>query len=123
MTDLALVQEATRKSGVVWLHVAGHAPRAVWHVWYDGADYVLHGGGEQDVPGLAEARTVAVTVRAKSNGAGVVTWPATVARVDADSDEWATVEPLLRKARWHAEPDPTGRWRTTSTLARLTPER
>lgn len=116
-----LVHEATRKSGVVWVRVPGHPPRVVWHVWHDGADFVLHGGGEQDVPGLAEATTAEVTVRAKSNGAGIVTWQADVTTIQADSDAWTALEPLLRKARLHAEPDPTGRWRTESQLTRLTP--
>lgn len=121
MADPALVHEASRRSGVVWVRVGGRAPRAVWHVWHEGADFVLHGGGEQEVPGLAEAATAEVTVRAKSTGAAVVTWPAVVSTVAPGSDAWAAVEPLLRKARWHAEPDPTGRWRTAATLSRLSP--
>lgn len=121
MADPSLVHEATRRSGVVWVRVGGRAPRVVWHVWYEGADYVLHGGGEQEVPGLADAATAEVTVRANSNGAAVVTWPATVTTVEPDGDDWKAVEPLLRKTRWHAEPDPTRRWRTQATLSRLSP--
>lgn len=121
MTVPPLVHEATRKSGVVWVRVPGHSPKVVWHVWYDGADYVLHGGGEQDVPGLADATTVEVDVRAKSNGAGILTWAADVTTVAPDSDAWGALEPLLRKARLNAEPDPTGRWRSESQLSRLTP--
>ncbi len=116
-----LVHEATRKSGVVWVSVATHAPRAVWHVWHGGADFVLHGGGEQDVPGLGEARAAEVTVRSKHTGAGLVTWSADVAAIPVGSDEWLALEPLLRKARLHAEPDPTARWREHSALSRLTP--
>lgn len=116
MTVPPLVHEGMRKSGIVWV---GEPPRAVWHVWHDGADYVLHGGGEQDLPALGASTTV--HVRAKSTGAGLVTWLATVASVDPASEEWAAVEPLLRKARLHAEPDPSARWRGTSTLTRLTP--
>jgi hypothetical protein len=121
MTVPPLVHEATRKSGVVWVHVPGYAPRVVWHVWHDGADFVLHGGGEQAVPGLGGASTADVSVRSKSNGAGIVTWSATVTAVAPDSDEWTALEPLLRKARLNAEPDPTDRWRSQSQLTRLTP--
>lgn len=121
VTDPAVVREATRKSGVVWVHVDGHPPRAVWHVWDGDADYVLHGGGEQVVPGLAEAAQAEVSVRAKSNGAGILTWLADVTTVDPAGEQWATVEPLLRKARLHAEPDPSARWRRTATLSRLSP--
>lgn len=121
MTVPPLVDEVTRKSGVVWVRVPGHPPKVVWHVWYDGADYVLHGGGEQDVPGLADATTVEVDVRAKSNGAGILTWAADVTTVAPDSDAWDVLEPLLRKTRLNAEPDPTGRWRSESQLSRLRP--
>lgn len=121
MTLDPLMDEAMRRSGVVWVSVPGRAPRVVWHVWHDSADHVLHGGGEQDVPGLAEAATAEVTVRVKSTGANIGTWSALVSVVEPGSDDWAALEPLLRKARWHAEPDPTERWRTGSTLTRLTP--
>lgn len=110
----ALVHEGMRRTGVVWVD-----GRVVWHVWTGGADYVLHGGGEQVLPPLGPTATVAV--RAKSTGAGLVTWTAQVEEVEPGSAEWAAVEPLLRKARLHAEPDPTPRWRTTSTLTRLSP--
>jgi hypothetical protein len=120
VTVPAIVHEATRKGAVVWVS-AGRAPKPVWHVWHDGADWVLHGGGEQQVDGLADATSATVGVRAKSNGAGLVTWVASVTTVDPTSEEWAAVEPLLRKARLHAEPDPTARWRAGSTLSKLTP--
>ncbi len=121
MPDPALVAEACRKSGVVWLTVGDHPPRAVWHVWHDGADHVLHGDGEQQVPGLAGADRAEVVVRASSNGARLVDWTATVEPVDPGSETWLALEPLLRKARLHAEPDPTARWRAGSTLTKLTP--
>jgi hypothetical protein len=116
-----LVAEACRKSGVVWLTVGGRPPRVAWHVWHAGADYVLTGGGEQDVPGLAETGTVEVAVRAKSDGSLLVTWQATAEPVEPGSETWDELEPLLRKARLHAEPDPTSRWRGRSRLTRLLP--
>lgn len=109
-----LVHEGMRRTGVVWVE-----GRAVWHVWTGGADYVLHGGGEQELPPLGPTATVAV--RAKSTGAGLVTWTAEVEQIEPGSEEWAAVEPLLRKARLHAEPDPSARWQATSTLTRLRP--
>ncbi len=116
-----LVAEACRKSGVVWLTVDGQPPRVVWHVWHEGADHVLTGGGEQEVPGLAEAGSVDVAVRAKSDGSLLVRWQAAAEPVEPGSETWETLEPLLRKARLHAEPDPTPRWRERSRLTRLTP--
>lgn len=121
MTLSPLMDEAMRRSGVVWVCVPGHAPKVVWHVWYAGADHVLHGGSEQEVPGLAEATAAEVTVRAKNTGAGLGTWAAEVSVVEPGSEDWSALEPLLRKARLNAEPDPTERWRSASTLTRLTP--
>lgn len=110
-----------RRSGVVWVAAADRRPKPVWHVWHDGADHVLHGGGEQHIEGLAGAERATVSVRAKRTGAGLLTWAATVDVVVPESDAWTALLPLLRAERLHAEPDPTERWRTTSTLSRLTP--
>lgn len=54
----ALLDEAMKKSGLVWVTVPGRRPAPVWYVWRGGADpaaYVLTGGGEQPVPGLLDA--------------------------------------------------------------------
>ena len=57
----SLVGEASRKAGLVWLAYAGAAsPRPAWHVWVEGAAYVVTGGAEQDLPGLADATEVMV---------------------------------------------------------------
>jgi hypothetical protein len=41
----ALIAEATKRAGVIWITAGGQRPRPVWHVWRDGA-YVLTGPGE-----------------------------------------------------------------------------
>ncbi|MDQ1696004.1 MAG: hypothetical protein QOJ03_1357, partial [Frankiaceae bacterium] len=48
----ALIEEAAKKSGLVWLRAPGPGQRAqpVWHAWQDGSLYVLSGGLEQPVP-------------------------------------------------------------------------
>ena len=67
----ALVAEACRKSDVLWISLPGlPQPRAAWHVWFDGAVYLVSGDGEQELPGLEAAETVEVTVRSKDKGAG-----------------------------------------------------
>ena len=60
LADLALVAEASRKTSLLWLRLPGNATaRAAWHVWHEGAAYVVHGvdanSDEQRLPGLDEA--------------------------------------------------------------------
>ena len=65
-----MLDEALKKSTVVWVEVPGEGGtdgRAV-PVWYgtlDGRVYVLVGGSEQHVPGLAEATQVTLVARSK----------------------------------------------------------
>lgn len=146
MDIAALVEEATRKSGLLWLALPGLPhPRAAWHVWYAwddgeggadgmggeggaggearGAAYVVTGGIEQPLPGLPEAERIAVTVRSKDKGARLVTWVAAVKRVEPGSPEWNAVVPLLAKSRLNA-PDAatmTERWAKEAYVIRLTP--
>jgi len=54
----ALVAEATRRAGVVWLTVPGQDKAyPAWHLWREppGAAYLVTGPGEQPLPGLAGA--------------------------------------------------------------------
>src|SRR4051795_152809 len=97
----ALVEEATKKSGVLWIELPGlPQPRAAWHIWYDGAAYVLTGGeGEQPLPGLPEADQVTVIVRSKDKGGRLVSWVAAVEEVQPDAELWATIAARLAKER------------------------
>lgn len=63
----ALVDEAMKKSGLIWLRPPEGRSQAVWHVWRAGAAYVLTGPGEQPNPGLTDGGSVEVTVRSKDN--------------------------------------------------------
>lgn len=118
-----VVDEATKKSGLVWISVGGTPPRAAWHLWHEGAAYVVSGGLEQPVPGLAEATTAAVTVRSKDKGGRLVTWKARVEPVEPDGDRWREVAPLLLAKRLNT-PDgdaALGRWASESIVCRLVP--
>jgi hypothetical protein len=119
-----LVEEATKKAAVAWLTVpGGHRAFAVWCLWLDGALYLVGGPGEQPAPGLPGAPTVDVTVRG-DHGGQIVTWPATVARVAPDSEEWSTVAPQLAGKRLNAPTaaeDTVRRWATECVVYRLTP--
>jgi hypothetical protein len=114
-TDLlnrALVEEATKKSGLIW--VRGGVPvldgdavsaptRALWHVWIEGAAYVVGDGpGEQPLPGLLDGGDALVTVRSKDKGGRLVAWPAKVVELAPGSPEWQTAVTELKGKRLNA---------------------
>lgn len=124
-TTAALIEEAMKKSALVWLTLPGlPQPRAAWHVWHDGAAYILTGGeGEQPLPGLPEADRVLVTVRSKDSGGRLLSWVAACEQVEPGGARWEEVAPLLAKERLNA-PAHEGlleRWAAESYIVRLTP--
>lgn len=138
----ALVEEATRKSGVIWIAVRGAGPsRPAWHIWHAtnaqptrrgddpargrrGAAYVVTGDKEQSLPGLGDARQVTVTVPSKDTRGRLIVWTAEVGRVAPDSGEWAAVADLLA-ARRRGGTEPLAslpeRWAARAAVFRLTP--
>ncbi|MET9653557.1 hypothetical protein ABZZ44_25260 [Streptomyces sp. NPDC006460] len=120
----ALVEEATKKSGLIW--VRGDAPvaRALWHVWLDGAAHVVGDGpGEQPLPGLTAGATAEVTVRSKDKGGRLVTWTAAVRELAAGSPEWDAAVAELKGKRLNA-PDGEAmpeRWSRECRVLRLEP--
>ncbi len=139
--QLALIAEATKRAGLIWITVPGQGEagqggpgpggagqqraRPVWHVWRDAA-YVLTGPGEQDVPGLGEASQVTVEVASKDTGGLLVRWTARVSRVDPGSAEWPVIIGALLGGRLNepASPgagSPAQRWARTATVYRLSP--
>jgi hypothetical protein len=132
---LALIAEATKRAGLIWISIpdttvpggaAPDRPRPVWHVWRDAA-YVLTGPGEQDVPGLAEAPLVTVSVASKDTGGLLVRWAARVSRVEPDSAEWSGIIGALLAGRLNEPespggPSPAERWAQTGNVYRLTPD-
>ncbi len=128
----ALIAEATKRAGLIWITVPGSRPRPAWHVWRavvggPAAAYLLTGPGEQPDPGLATASQVTVTVASKDSGGAVARWTAAVTQVDPASAEWAEVLPALLAGRLNEAPSaadssPAERWARTAALYRLTPE-
>lgn len=121
----ALVEEATKKSGLVWVQApAGRPPQAVWHAWVDGAMYVVGDGpGEQPLGGLADGGTAVVTVRSKDKGGRLVAWPAAVSALVPDGEEWTAAVEELKGKRLNA-PDAEqmpARWARECQLLRLAP--
>ncbi|MGW1137270.1 hypothetical protein [Streptomyces zhihengii] len=119
----ALVEEATKKSGLVWVRGEGPA-RALWHVWHDGAALVVGDGpGEQPLPGLADGGAAEVTVRSKDKGGRLVVWTASVRQLTPGSPEWDAAVGGLRGKRLNA-PDAermTERWARECRVLRLEP--
>ncbi|MGI5167566.1 hypothetical protein ACQEU3_24770 [Spirillospora sp. CA-253888] len=123
--NAALVEEAAKKSSLLWLDLPGlPQPRAAWHLWHDGAIYVLTGGeGEQPLPGLPEADRVRVILRSKDKGGRLLDFTADVQRVEPGTPRWDDVAPLLAKDRLNArthEGQLEG-WAEHSYVVRLVP--
>jgi ADP-ribose pyrophosphatase YjhB (NUDIX family) len=138
----ALVAEATRRAGVVWLTVpprrTAFPVRHIWRTVSDderdtsdppspGALYLVTGPGEQPAPGLAAAARVTVTVPSKESGGALVTWPASVRAVEPGSAEWDAVIGPLVAARRNAvlgpgESSPAWRWAHSCTVFCLAPQ-
>jgi hypothetical protein len=118
-----LVDEAMKKAAVAWLQVGTARPYPVWCLWLDGALYVVSGPDEQPAPGLAEAATVAVTVRG-DHGGQILSWPATVRPVEPGSEEWDKTAPQLAGKRLNASgtaDETVARWAASCVVSRLTP--
>jgi hypothetical protein len=129
-TAAALVEEAARRSGLIWVRRAGAdsdagpPSRPVWHLWQDGSAYLLTGGIEQPMPeGLdGDGAQAEVIVRSKDKGSELVVWRAAVREVETDSEEWRAVVPALASRRLNS---PDGeqapqRWARECRLFRLT---
>lgn len=124
LLDRALVEEATKKSGLIWVQGPAGPARALWHVWHEGAAVLVGDGpGEQPLPGLADGAKAEVTVRSKDKGGRLVTWPATVVELAPESPEWAASVAELKGKRLNATdgeamPD---RWARECRVVRLVP--
>ncbi|MBH5336852.1 hypothetical protein IHE55_19595 [Streptomyces pactum] len=125
LMDRALIEEATKKSGLIWVEGPQGATRSLWHVWHDGAAYVVGGPGEQplDGLGLTDGGTATVTVRSKDKGGRLVSWPARVTEPAVSGEEWTAAAGELKGKRLNA-PDAeriTERWAAECRVLRLEP--
>ncbi|MGX2994702.1 hypothetical protein JNUCC64_10455 [Streptomyces sp. JNUCC 64] len=121
--DRALVEEATKKSGLIWVRGTG-PDRPLWHAWHEGAAHVLGDGpGEQPLPDLVDGGTATVTVRSKDKGGRLVAWSARVVELAPDSPEWTAAVAELKGKRLNA-PDGEAapeRWARECRVLRLEP--
>ncbi|MDR6979433.1 hypothetical protein J2X68_006169 [Streptomyces sp. 3330] len=125
LLDQALVEEATKKSGLVWVRGAGApAARALWHVWHEGAAHLVGDGpGEQPLAGLTDGGSAEVTVRSKDKGGRLVSWTARVVALAPGSEAWQAAVAELKGKRLNA-PDGeamTERWARECRVLRLEP--
>ncbi|MGW1895722.1 hypothetical protein ACWCP6_36570 [Streptomyces sp. NPDC002004] len=123
LLDQALVEEATKKSGLIWVQGTGPA-RALWHAWLDGAAHLVGDGpGEQPLPGLADGEEATVTVRSKDKGGRIVGWQARVRELSPGTPEWEAAVAELKGKRLNAadgEAMPE-RWARECRVLRLEP--
>lgn len=126
----ALIEEAAKKSSLVWLSAPAaqgrpvEPSRPVWHVWLAGAVAVVAGGGEQPLPPFATpGRVVEACFRSKDNGARLVAWLTQVDVLTPRSPEWEAAAAALHAERLNLpEGDPyLERWAAESTILRLKP--
>lgn len=113
-----------KRSALVWLSYDGaDRPWPVWHVWADGVAYVVSGGPEQPLPGIADVGRVLVTARAKESRARLVSWVASAETLVPYTDEWRAAVEALRPERLNAAAGAAlaDVWAAESTVTRLTP--
>ncbi|WP_432138735.1 MULTISPECIES: hypothetical protein [unclassified Streptomyces] len=125
LLDQALVEEASKKSGLIWVSADGApAARALWHVWHEGAACVVGDGpGEQPLPGLVDGAAVEVTVRSKDKGGRLVSWTARAVQLAPGGEAWEAAVAELKGKRLNA-PDGeamTERWARECRVLRLEP--
>src|SRR3954452_8931307 len=103
LLDRALVEEATKKSGLIWVQCPGAPSRALWHVWHDGAACVVGDRpGEQPLPGLVDGAEAVVTVRSKDKGGRLTTWTARASELAPGSPAWEAAVAELKGKRLNA---------------------
>ncbi|MFD7993645.1 hypothetical protein [Streptomyces mexicanus] len=124
LLDQALVEEATKKSGLIWVAAPNVPARPLWHVWHAGAACLVGDGpGEQPLTHLTDGATAEVTVRSKDKGGRLVTWTATVVEPEPGSEVWQETVAELKGKRLNA-PDGeamTERWARECRVVRLVP--
>lgn len=124
--EAALVEEAAKKSALLWVRGPDGPARALWHVWHDGA-VCLVGDGSLEQPltgmGLADGGTAAVSVRSKDKWSRLVVWQARVVELTPHGERWEAAVGELRGKRLNAPDAPViaERWARESRVLRLEP--
>lgn len=126
------VEDAIKKSDVLWVGVEGNGrERAVpvWFVYTQGRIYLLHSedraSGEQQIPGLPDAVELVVVTRHKYRETRAGRFHAAVRLIEPDSPEFDGVAAMLadRRRDRHGPPEDAIRaWKSSACMiAELTP--
>ncbi|MER5635796.1 hypothetical protein ABT095_02430 [Kitasatospora sp. NPDC002227] len=122
--DRALLEEAAKKSGLLWVRADGQSQaRALWHAWHDGAVVVIGEGGEQPLHGLTPGAGAEITVRSKDKWGRLTGWPAKVSELTPRSEAWLGAVEELKGKRLNAPDTDTieERWARDCRVLRLEP--
>jgi hypothetical protein len=131
----ATLTSALKKSTILWVTVPERSngrrrtilehTQPVWFVAEGDKVYLLHGPGEQHVPGLGQTPTVRLNARGKDTRSLIADVLCEVEVVPADDERWdkITQKALLRRLNLGDFGDHTiDRWREHCQLLELTPQ-
>lgn len=119
--------KAVKKGAILWLTVpqpdGSRHEQPVWFLFSDGKVYVVSGPREQNVPNLAEAGEVELTVRSKDVRSRVSRVPAVVRVVAPDSSEYDDLAQAALPNRLNIDDpnDAIQRWKRDCVLVELVP--
>jgi hypothetical protein len=126
------VEDALKKSDVIWVGVENDGrDRAVpvWFAYRQGRIYVLHSSaadsGEQQIPGLPDAPEVVVVTRHKYRDTRAHRFHAAVRLIEPGDPDFEGLAAVLadRRRDRHGPPgEAIEKWRSSCTIAELTPE-
>ncbi|MFF9644822.1 pyridoxamine 5'-phosphate oxidase family protein [Kitasatospora aureofaciens] len=122
--DQALLEEAAKKSGLLWVRADGESQaRPLWHAWHDGAVVVVGDGAEQPLHGLTAGARAVVTVRSKDKGGRLAGWDAEVVELAPNGEAWLGAVEELKGKRLNAPDTDTiaERWARECRVLRLQP--
>lgn len=115
----ALLSEAMTKSGVLWIEVDDDRTWPAWHVWDDGAAYVVSGPGEQPLPWLPP--DVRLVLRSQDTGGRLLTIRAHAHVLEPGTTMWMRAAGLLKASRLNAVDDSISRWQQECTITAFLP--
>lgn len=117
-----LTRELGKKTGVCWLRYDGQE-HAAWHVWLDDALYVVSGGAEQHLPGVADTTSMEVVMRSRDNGGRLLTWVGDVSVVRPGDELWEPATTALVSGRLNLDDLSTAAagWARSSVVSRVVP--
>lgn len=121
----AAIQEAFKKSDIIWVHPdTSTRPIPCWFVLKDGKAYVLSGERQQIVPGAERIRNARVTARWKGRDASLAEFDAAVRVITARDPEFDEIAELMvgkRQSVTGSVEENVARWKRECVILELTP--